>query len=1112
MPKQPKVRSNDPNRRKGTRGGAFAALAQQTQGPDATQQYSAAGPELVVNNTTSDNLVVGKTYGGPVGQSTWSELSQLLGAGMQAATTGAQIYGQINEKRERADTESDLEAQKEYELAAAQLEIDIQTLPEDQQHSERGKLLSKFEDRFVTDGGVHKHNLAGLKHELGTSHADSTAWVRTNVTDKVSEARLTYSKDPEALADAITDIYNTASEEIIKRHGKDSKLYSSYMQQIAGGVQSSKSLVKNTAREMVHENRQAIADARANIMQRMSQGEDVLGAMGLDGSSTLGSYAAAIFEEAGIDLTQLDPNQASAVQTEFRDMMLKDLKDDMRALQSADDDRIQKRAANLLSAELEEWDLDRDFTMSESSIDVLIDARQRYAQTGPGREAQAKVDEGIISSFVDGSIVRLDINMSDEDRKKFVTTQVDMMLDRFGHDNDDPISRRVRSRAANMIKNTDFNVIRKHLEKKDHMALLKVGSQGTGPEADLAYKLGMEQLGISMSDYFGQETIMLFNANQRRQNAKPKMSLQGLMGTYSYTLNEDQAGRAKGALGFAFRESVNGGNFEEVLMAELKRDGLESTFEVIMSSVAASDSGQLMHILDQERNDGVGKPKTVKEATDLYKSIGGKVTDGGNLEGGMDVKTSLSRMRESLSSPSGSRAFGASVSEAMGSRPDAMDTAAYEKDVNSFIMNVVAVPGFVQSFQEETDTSERIKMLNAIFTSRYGEAPPPEALGMMEEQIKNGGFTSDDQATIVSDIGSVFARSKRTALNKLVIHDRQWGGDWKNIKDNLDVKASIARFVPPGTEINEFTASGWANKQGLIITRDDDDVIQIAVDPSRSSKDLLMALTEYGPDEERGGARTQGAVFNPAAKKDMIAYAEGTATILDEKGSKVENYESKKSMQLFIQTLVAKPGVALNSRANGTHFKLEGEEARRMEKLRNCIRGKRSAAADTNNLEHGRLAFAAALIAEGIPVEDWNLKTFDLVSADTDGQIMRRGTDGSLTFTIPGESNEAPMTLVVPPAFSGAYGNVTRNRQSAKTGRNTSEAIVVDPALMYYGIKEQIDKKQRGIRDRLGKKASSDPGYIEEWTGREVMPKDAPDDYKHPLYNQHFNTDEYAYD
>jgi len=67
MPKQPKVRSNDPTRRNGTMGGAFAALAQQTQGPDSTQQYSAAGPELVVNNTTSDTLVVGKTYGGPVG-------------------------------------------------------------------------------------------------------------------------------------------------------------------------------------------------------------------------------------------------------------------------------------------------------------------------------------------------------------------------------------------------------------------------------------------------------------------------------------------------------------------------------------------------------------------------------------------------------------------------------------------------------------------------------------------------------------------------------------------------------------------------------------------------------------------------------------------------------------------------------------------------------------------------------------------------------------------------------------------------------------------------------------------------------------------------------------
>ncbi len=1119
MPRQPKVKSNDPNRRKGTRGGAFAALAQQTSGPDTTQQYSSAGPNLVQNNTTADNLTVGKTFGGPVGTSAWTELSQLLGTGMQAATTGAQIYGQfedrieykkkkIEEEREKADSASDTEAQKEYELEAAQLEIDIQTFDEDKQHAERGKLLAKYEDRFVTDSGRHRHNLAGLKHELGTSHADATAWMRININEKVSQARLTYSKDPAALANALTEIYEEGSKEIIKRHGEDSKLYSSYMQIVAGGVQSAQSLVKNTARQMVRDNAEPIAEARKSLVMRMSQGEDVLGELGLNGASTLGAYAAAIFEEAGIDLSQLDPYQASAVEIEFRDMMLNDLKDDIKALQDADDSRIQQQSRTLLDAEITEWDNSRDGRMSEDSIDTLMAARERWAQTSPGTQEKAKVDEGLIRSFIEGSITRLDIDMSDEDRKTFVETKVGEMLATWDYDNDDPLARKVRARAAKVLKETDFNVIRGYLEKKDHLGLLKAGAHGSGPEAELAYKLGMEQMGITMSDYFGQEAIMLFNMNQVKTDADPRMAaLSSQIGNNGYRMNEDQANRAKDSLGIAYRAAVNGEDFETVLKEELEIEGLGDRFEQVMSSVSASKSGQLLYILDQEKSDNVGRPETVREATNLYKSLGGEFKDG-NLQGGLKVSTDESRMLEHLGKPAGQRAVGATVSEAMGDRPDVMDTAAYEKDVGSFVTAVVASPGFVNAFQAEPDTAKRLTMLTNVFTARYGNAPPQIALEMMEQQINEGGFKSDDQATIVSQIGETFAAAKRQAVNKAVTQDRSYGGNWNSVKGNLDVMASIARFVEPPQEINEITAAGWASQRGLVITREEGSGnINITVDPERGPADLLMSLNENVPGEAAPGNRMVGANFNPEAKKALTDYAQGTALVLDGNRNMIANPESVEAMQVFVEALVARPGSALNSPAN--KFGLEGEEAKNFDRLRNCIRGKRSSTNETNNLEHGRLAFASALLAEGIPVSEWNIETFDLISSDTEGEYMRRGTDGSLTFIIPGEANEAPMTLIVPPAFSGSFGGVARNRDSALTGAPAGKALAFSHATTYYAMKDKVDKQQNEIRERLGDRASSDPNYIEEWKGNEILPKNL--DYSDPKREYPFKAQAMGY-
>ena len=1094
MPKQPKVRSNDPNRRKGTRGGAFAALAQQTQAPDTTQKYSSAGPELVVNNTTSDTLVVGKTYGGPVGQSTWSELSQLLGAGMQAATTGAQISAQIAEKTERADIASDTEALRELETAQAQLLLDTQKLNEDEQHAEMGILLNSFNSRFVSDEAQHKQNLRGLTHELGTTHADATTWMRTNITNAVDLARVTYSSDPEELANKIADIYKTGGQQVLKKFGEDSRQYGDYVKMIAGGMESSAQLTQRTARNMVIDNKDEIAQARSRIVERMSMGEDVLGALGITSGSSLADFATAIYEEAGLDLEGLDPAQSSAVLREFRGMALDDLKDDLRALQNADDSRIQQRAEDHLGAEIDMWNVNSEGYLSEEQIDALMSARAQFASTDPLPHALAETDSGLIRNFIEGSITRLDINMSDEERQNYVSMEVGKMLTSWNYDNDDPLSKRVRAQATRLLKETDFNVIRKHLEKQDHVALLRMGGRGNGPEAELAFRLGMEQMGITMSDLAGQETIMLFNKKEQSFDSNDRLSsLSDAIGNNAYRMTEVQASYAKDAMSFAFREAVNGGDFAEVFKETLTQDGLGDRFESLMSAVSASKSAGLLHILDQHRNDNVSRDLTVRNAMDLYKELGGEMKNG-NLAGGLKVSTEDSRADEALSKANGQRAFGARISQQMGPRAAVQDRALYTQDVNGFITRLVSAPGFVNKMQNEPDTATRLAILNNAFTARYGQAPPTIALEMMEQQLNEGGFKNDEQAQIVGDIADVFAQSQKASLNKAVTQNRDFTGDWSNYKDNLSLLGSLSRFVPPGNAITPESIGGWASQRGLVVGEDEGGRITILPDPERSGQDLLLSLNELGPGDGNRGNVVRKATYNPEAKEALDEYS-SSLQILEDRYA-IQNPGSVKSMRVFTEALISNPGMALNAPAS--KFGLEGEEAITFDRLRNVIRGKRSSTADTNNIEHGRMALASALISEEIPVDEWTMETFDRANDN-----MIRGSDGSLTFVIPGEKGDAEMRLIVPQAFAKAFGGVQRNRNSALTGSPPNKTFNPDPVFAFQFQKEQTDKIQKEIRARLGEeKAHTDPRYIAEWTGKENYPKNAPDGYQYPFADQ----------
>ena len=221
MPRQPNVRSNDPNRQKRARSSSsFSALTMGTQ--EGVASYSQEDPNLVRNETQADVLKVGKTYGGPQGEAMGTQLAKLLNTGMKAVEQGFAINKQLKDQKDRIAAKEDEQVALEYEQEKLDLQNTEQwpTMSENDRQNELRALHNRYEGRYKQDRNVLKWNQEATRFRLEAPFVEANSWYQETVTKGIQEIKLRRLSEEDE-ANAISDLIDEAVTFANARYGPD---------------------------------------------------------------------------------------------------------------------------------------------------------------------------------------------------------------------------------------------------------------------------------------------------------------------------------------------------------------------------------------------------------------------------------------------------------------------------------------------------------------------------------------------------------------------------------------------------------------------------------------------------------------------------------------------------------------------------------------------------------------------------------------------------------------------------------------------------------------------------------------------------------------------------
>lgn len=1016
MPRQSTVRENDPNRNnknKRTRS-AFSSLTETSQ--SAPSQYATETPSLIKNNTTADTLTVGKMYGGPQGESTWTQLSNLLGVGMKAAEVGTSIYKQVSEDNKRKDAEDDAEVLRDMELTWAQeMDTDAYKAAGPAKRLEMQKAHHNlWKGRLKGDEARFRYDMAGMQYELQTDTKNAEQWFSDTVTRRVNGILATPGMSEDEQAEKIAEIYRVASSEVESKFGHDSSIMDALMGKIAGGVQSSEARVETAARQMLQDMRGDITKATNEMIKEIGEGTNLDLSL-LEGGEDGERYdviSQEILNRAGIDITVLDPEQQGAVRRELREMIVPLMEGNFELIRAAEDRRVQDHLVTGLKGEMELLaNPTGNGLFSANSVDGMLVHLENLDRTGMPPNTLNSHRVTAIKAAVEAGIRRLDYSLGDDERETEVRRIVAQMEDAFGWTTADENNTSVQASRREVATYLEteaaeggFGVLEALLEDKNDKQIFKIAMETTGPLGDQAFELAVQRMGASMVDYSKAEIMM---AMERFMGAPDAMGPRR-----EFFLTDQQRADAGSAVATAFNAAANGEEFVDVLREQLPED-LQQYAEQISDAAYSTESHMFVTML-QEYRDGKRGDRTdmIPQLEELFASLGGSFDDRtGDISGGMLPVTEAEQARLIMSKPSSIKEFSNRLGQGR-PIPNESDTAAYGKDVEMFIREAMEQPGIAGALGEFQAGDAATKLAD-LLQPRYGIRLSPTVLEPVVDLIRQGAFDGEESQLLFDGLGEAVVKQKRKIRDTEIVNRSTWDGNWDDVP--LQLRVELVN-IAGGTDrpITLEDAKGFLSERGLVadyMRKEDGEVtsarkVVVKVDDTYDGKGLIGA-TDDGEQEKGVGASMRGMQLNESAKRDLTTYRKDIEVI----GEGKPNADDYALVDAALGVILGDRGGSFlySQKDSDLPAGVDPEDYRKLQRLLKTPRG--------YNISHGRVALMAALLEDGVPISDWTESAFNNAE-----QSMSRGLDGSLQF-VQGDGT----VYNVPDALSGRYGGLSRS-------------------------------------------------------------------------------------
>lgn len=465
MPKQPKVKSNDPNRidTRKKRSSAFSSVAEGGT-VETGMEFAPENPNLVQNNTGMDTLQVGKTYN-PIGQvAAGTELANLLNAGMGAATAAAKGYGYVKEKeeKEQAEQEAEFEAlqksleqnkidkarddqkhdeELELEFRSRVLELNkrISDNPSEYNATRRHEEMQKIYDMYPDTGFRTKEGRIGfeenrIEHGFKRGEAYSADWYYENVDQQI--ARIQASSLPEAeKASLIMGVVDRAIEaaegdpELLKDFPK---VKSNLQARLGGTWDTAHARAEREAKTLVQAMGPKLADAYTMWVSSVEGNEDPLqDYVGED--DPIGALMDDLMEAAGIDIAML-PSE-NAVRNKAREIMLPKIQQLREQVIKMNKEAVKTRLVNEANYDIVEMQ-DPAYSLERSTLDQFSAFSGTIAQlrnSGDRTQANQQFERGLDQILFLASERTIDFGgTSPEDRQNHMHATFQNMLSEIG--------------------------------------------------------------------------------------------------------------------------------------------------------------------------------------------------------------------------------------------------------------------------------------------------------------------------------------------------------------------------------------------------------------------------------------------------------------------------------------------------------------------------------------------------------------------------------------------------------------------------------------------------------------------------------------------------------
>lgn len=990
MPKQPTTRENNPARQpRGRAAGAFDSLVQGTI--EGVAQYSPERPRLLRDQSQSDRLIVGQTYGGPQGQSTWTQLAQLLEGGMKAAEGGVKAYAVVQDEIKRADAKSDQEVQREYELKMAELVSSelYQGMEGPQQLEERRKLHDGYKDRFVTDEGKHSWSIGGFKQKLEVQTTNAEAWYAENVNDQIRAINMNDALSDEMKANKIADVYDAALELADKNFTDNPTLRRAVLDKIIASNETAEKQVTAAARGLLADFKPELDNALASIVTDINNGVDIYAAY--PGADRNTAFALEMSKRAGIDMDTLEPQYGKRVIAELRDDWSQLIESNYETVYKAENQQVIDRGMDRINAEQASLsNLDRP--LGPKSTDGLVGAIKNLEQNtyvGPHTLTTAKLNAlGTIMERV-ASDPRLD--WTPKERETYAKDLVDQVAGELGFDREDgtTASRNFFEHVDAQFSQMEWDFIEDRFRQQDSFSLLTHAESNGNPNA---FNVGIEPVLVQASDLVAEKFL-------RKMPEMVEYSLSLGMPFPDGFLTEQGQRDTQTALRVALIAAARGEDFDSVLKEEMGRYGFDdpNALKIVSNYVDTSEVSELLLAIDRHK-DGQTRD-AAKAVLRFVKENGTGERNGFTKEGRADdifkqptdLQIAIGASEKEGTWRAYSTDFHGRYRADKGEAPAFSSEEEFTADFRAFSEALIQDVNMLGAFNAVSDDKDTLQARIAqVYKTRYNQNPPQVVLDGLTDLVRQGGPSTDEAALFFNDMAQTYidagmspyiTRTKtlynedmRRALGDRMMYDlateenRDQPWDMVSLTDALGRRGLRFTTSPSSKKINGIEAIPYENK-------------------------VLAAVDE---------GRLADAVANGE-------WLEETTRFLEDKDV---TEPSVAALKYVIETL----GQDSNNARAMTAAAIPGIEMEEWEKFKECLF---QDTLNPYNLEQSKFLLAAALIQEGIPLSEWQPQAFKHVRY-TDGAITRTEL-GTLRINIANQEGE-DIDMVLSDFFVTPYG------------------------------------------------------------------------------------------